>query len=118
MQATVLQSRQYSNTRERGEPSQWSNLYLCGSDNRGQISTSRRSSFLFRHPRQALLNSTPQLLARDRRAIAEVDAEKTRDAFGCCDRQYSTRLASHPGVAHAMYLVFRIFPPKSGVVEP
>jgi hypothetical protein len=33
--------------------------------------TSKLSCFLFRHPAQALLNSTPQLLADDRRAVAQ-----------------------------------------------
>jgi len=32
---------------------------------------SRLSCFCFVHPSQALLNSTPQLLARDRRAVAQ-----------------------------------------------
>jgi hypothetical protein len=37
----------------------------------GQIFTSRRSRFCFVHSAQALLNSTPQLLARDRRTVAQ-----------------------------------------------
>jgi hypothetical protein len=44
---------------------------LHGEEINGPNFTSRLSCFLFRSSRTALLNSTPQLLARDCRAVAQ-----------------------------------------------
>jgi hypothetical protein len=44
---------------------------LHGEEIKGQIFTLDFLSFCFVHPAQAVLNSTPQPLARDRRAVAQ-----------------------------------------------
>jgi len=46
-------------------------LHQLRKSRKNQTSTSRLSCFLFRSSRTGTFNSTPQLLARDRRAVAQ-----------------------------------------------
>jgi len=55
------------------------------SGSKDEAFTSRLSAFVFVHPAQARLNSTPQLLALDRRAVAQ-GAQLARAICGCTGR--------------------------------